>query len=200
MSVQPSSLANQLAGLRAATTSNDDRGWLPAPLHALIMACLARIFSRLEQILQLLQTGQLPQIQSQTRDTSHPPSHRNSRNAPVPHAARQTTRLAKWDQKAPGPSRESVPHAPPPEARLFVRLPCTHTAPAPRPHPAHDPPAAKIAAQRSKRPHFRVTYLLRFWIIPQNSTAGMQSQHPGHAPEAGEACPPAAPSCWRARA
>ena len=60
METQPPPLAAQLAGLRAATTSNDDRTMLPAALHALIAAIFARLFDRLEQILLLWQSGQLP--------------------------------------------------------------------------------------------------------------------------------------------
>ena len=60
MSVQSSPLADQFAGLRAAITSNDDRGWLPAALDALITACLLRLFGRLEQLLRLWQTAGLP--------------------------------------------------------------------------------------------------------------------------------------------
>ena len=100
MKTRSSPLADQLAGLRAATTSNDDRGWLPASLHALIMAILARIFGRLEHILLLWQSGNLPA--PLPRRTAHPIQHHSadadSARAlppPAPCAPCRRTRSAK---------------------------------------------------------------------------------------------------------
>ena len=59
MIIQPPFLAHQVAGLRAAAEADAAPGWLPAALHALIMACLARLFGRLEQIIRLWQEGDL---------------------------------------------------------------------------------------------------------------------------------------------
>ena len=73
MESHSSPLADQLAGLRATTPSNDGRGTVPAALHALIAAIFARIFDRLEQILALWQAGLLPPspaAHSQARDTA----------------------------------------------------------------------------------------------------------------------------------
>ena len=77
METHPTPLAGQLAGLRAAITSNDDRGWLPASLHALIMAIFARIFGRLEQIMLLWQSDTLPAI---------PPANATAARTPRPPA------------------------------------------------------------------------------------------------------------------
>ena len=54
------SLADRLGSLRATAGAESACGWVPAALHALIMACLARIFGRLEQVILLWQSGDLP--------------------------------------------------------------------------------------------------------------------------------------------
>ena len=54
------SLADRLGSLRATAGAESACGWVPAALHALIMACLARIFGRLEQVILLWQSGELP--------------------------------------------------------------------------------------------------------------------------------------------
>ena len=60
MENQSPSLGDQIARLRGAAQVEENGTWLPDPLHAIITACLARLFSRLEQILQLWQIGALP--------------------------------------------------------------------------------------------------------------------------------------------
>ena len=57
---QPSPLAAHLAQHRSNGPSGPVRGRLPISLHALIAAIFARIFDRLEQLLQLWQSGTLP--------------------------------------------------------------------------------------------------------------------------------------------
>ena len=80
MSLKPSPLAGQLAGLRAATTANAERGWLPASLHALIMAIFAHIFGRLEQLLLLWQSATLPATANGTG--AHAPARPSNRATP----------------------------------------------------------------------------------------------------------------------
>lgn len=46
----PSTLADEVARLGTATTSVPAPVWLPDAVHALIMACLARLFGRLEEM------------------------------------------------------------------------------------------------------------------------------------------------------
>ena len=60
MESQSPSLGDKIARLRGAAQVEENGTWLPDPLHALIMACLARLFGRLEQILQFWQTGAPP--------------------------------------------------------------------------------------------------------------------------------------------
>ena len=79
-----SPLADQFAGLRAAPTADNGSIMLPAALHALIAAIFARIFARLEDLLRLWQSGQLPPPKT------HPVSSRTPRQTPrrTPTAAR----------------------------------------------------------------------------------------------------------------
>ena len=64
MLIQSPSLGDQLAHLRIPSRGQETCGWLPAAVHAMIMALLARIFGRLEQILLLWQSGTLPPAHS----------------------------------------------------------------------------------------------------------------------------------------
>jgi hypothetical protein len=56
----PSTLADEVARLGTATTSVPAPAWLPDAVHALIMACLARLFGRLEEMIRLRQADLLP--------------------------------------------------------------------------------------------------------------------------------------------
>lgn len=67
-------MADQLAGLRAITSADAPRRMLPNALHTLIMAILARLFARLEQVFLLWQAGQLPP----------PPASRKQAHAATP--------------------------------------------------------------------------------------------------------------------
>ena len=60
MEIKSPGLAAQLAQLHTAIQAQETCFWLPAAVHALIMACLARIFSRLDQMLALWHVGLLP--------------------------------------------------------------------------------------------------------------------------------------------
>jgi hypothetical protein len=60
MSPHPSPLADSVASLRVATLATQAHAWLPAAIHALILACLARILGRLEEMIRLWQAGLLP--------------------------------------------------------------------------------------------------------------------------------------------
>ena len=82
------SLGDQIARLRGAAQAEESCAWLPDALHALIMACFARIFSRLERFIQLWQAGQLlpPPPRATFRRTADDTSHQNSSR---PHPARQ---------------------------------------------------------------------------------------------------------------
>ena len=60
MSVHPTPLALQVASIREAILTQESHAWIPAVVHALIIACLARIFGRLEDMIRLWHAGQLP--------------------------------------------------------------------------------------------------------------------------------------------
>ena len=65
MHTRSPALSEQIAGLRnTAQAGQETRVWLPAAIDAFIAAIFARIFGRLEQLLLLWQTGELPAPQS----------------------------------------------------------------------------------------------------------------------------------------
>ena len=147
MSIHTPSLADQFAGLRAVTAQSTDRGWLPAALHALIMAALARIFGRLEQLVLLWQTGTLPLPAPRTAAPTTPrildAAEGGTRLAPQPSHAR--TRSARHRRAQPASAdalqtaatphftagRRTQPSAHPPSIIQPSRK---------RPHPARAPP------------------------------------------------------------
>ena len=85
---------------------------LPAALHAFIMACLARVFARLEQIFLLWQSGQLAlaPIRPARNATQHPLSTSSSRN-PAPAAHRNPQRRPSLREATPVINRH---HSAPP--------------------------------------------------------------------------------------
>ena len=100
-------LSEQIAGLRnTAQARKETRVWLPAAIDALIAAIFARIFGRLEQLLLLWQTGQLPAPQSvlmtaapracaQKKPSVHQARQRTHRQRPAPPASGHRARLAR---------------------------------------------------------------------------------------------------------
>ena len=54
------SFGDKFAHLRQAAQAQEKCAWIPSAIHTLIMAALARIFGRLEQLFQLWQAGTLP--------------------------------------------------------------------------------------------------------------------------------------------
>ena len=86
MVIQHPSTDALFASLRAATKAEPGRAWLPPALHALIIACLARLFDRLEDLLGLWRAGLLPPT---------PAPHTPSPTALVaPHAPARMSRQA----------------------------------------------------------------------------------------------------------
>ena len=145
METHPTPSADQLAGLRAATTSNDDRGMLPAALHALIAAIFARIFKRLEQVLLLWQSGNLPALPPPR--PAHPNQH---------HSANTNSACAlPTPRHQPRPARSAAPHGSPQDTQRAAQHRAATAMPAPNPaaitsskpataspppHPARAPP------------------------------------------------------------
>ena len=163
--MQPSRLADQLAGLRAATPSHDGRGMLPAALRALITAIFARIFDRLEQIILLWQSGLLPHAQCHSK-RSAPVQHDSERSA---QAQRHPDRSEELKLSAPRPPTApqrhvAHPHLATPRATPVIPAsnqtpirapvippPATATSPACLParlHCARDPPAVSLSCQK----------------------------------------------------
>ena len=77
MTHQPRPLSAELAELRSATSRAAATGWVENYVIEIIMACLARLFARLEQLLQLWTAGTLPlppvRVQSPHLRQSAPP-------------------------------------------------------------------------------------------------------------------------------
>ena len=136
-------LSEQIAGLRRAVQAAPAAAWLPATLHALIIACFARLFTRLEQMLQLWQSGDLviPETPTRatttratttrattTRATTKSPHRRRAPSAPRRHSRHIRARQAAT-QAAPRHPRaiRNTAAIPPSAARQ-------------RPRPARDPP------------------------------------------------------------
>ncbi len=105
MPPHPSPLADSVATLRAATLATPAHAWLPAPIHALILACLVRIFGRLEEMIRLWQAGLLPPPLERPRTVRTNPANpwpREARQdsysvhslAPAPHGAPTHARTA----------------------------------------------------------------------------------------------------------
>ena len=153
MPIRSPSLSEQFTRLRSNAQAVETCAWLPAAVHALIMACLDRLFGRLEHLLALWQAGGLPL--PPIRGTAH----RASQSDPVHRQCRPTMRASRHlSDPATSPaecaprirarmtSARSIPTMRTPGRTEAVAPPGT-TIPFARPRPAHDPPAVKPAAQ-----------------------------------------------------
>ena len=112
------SLGDQIARLHGTMQTQEKCAWIPTAIHTLIMAALARIFGRLEHLLQFWQAGTLPLATlSAAPRTQHPPRQ----PAPRLISARRT-RTAKPRPAAaarnPNPARAAAPANPPPTRAL----------------------------------------------------------------------------------
>ena len=138
-------LADHLASLRDDTAGGPIGGWLPEVLHALILAALTRIFGRLEQLLQLWQTGALPA--PQPRATS---GHTATPRTPLTRARirHPRTRLAIARR-----GQTVMPRPCPPASSARSR---PSARPSARPYrqrrPARAPPSARRALFRPRKP------------------------------------------------
>ena len=143
MLIQPPPLADQMAQLHTALRAEGTCAWLPEAVHALIAAFLARIFGRLEQLLQLWQSGNFPAPQPQRpADPAARPRPPCVRRAPASARSRHRT-------VASGPAAIAQPVAAPNPAPAIA--PSGAIIPSPRPRSAHDPPAAQTVANTSNR-------------------------------------------------
>ena len=141
-------LAHHLAALTAELRAQADRAaaeaGLIAALHALILATLARLFTRLETLVDLWAAGQLPHLTQAVRPRATPaPAH--------PSPPRQAAIAA------PRPHR-AAPQATPSIMALSIMAPpisIPARAPPHHPHPALGVPHATIPrpARLGNRPH-----------------------------------------------
>ncbi len=123
----PSTLADEVARLGTATTSVPAPVWLPDAVHALIMACLARLFGRLEEMIRLWQAGLLPPPPA-PRPANHQPHRPAHARAPrTPATSRQSCVPATPSEFLPAahtgsPRRQNAPSAKPSFAQPLWQL------------------------------------------------------------------------------
>lgn len=186
----PSTLADEVARLGTATTSVPAPVWLPDAVHALIMACLARLFGRLEEMIRLWQAGLLPpppaprpraaaSAQAQPRNPAH--THVRSPRPPAApcHTCLQADSPVETNTGSSG--RRTAPAAQPGFAPPSGQMRLSTPAPAPS-RRVHGPPHAQTRAPPFKNrrigSHQRTRILLRYRIyqrIPTTADFGNRS-------------------------
>jgi len=148
----PTPLAGQVAILRRDLQATPAPAWVPSAIHALILACLLRIFGKLEDLIALWAAGQLPAFPEPAARAAVPRTR-----TPVP-AARANWFLALF---APAPEPQAwSPSGMPREGALAHAATTRHSAPretralAEPAAPAHLPAAAPRAGSRlpSRKP------------------------------------------------
>lgn len=151
------SLSDQLTGLRSdAQAPRESRAWIPGAIHAAIAALFARIFGRLEQLLLLWRSGNLPA--PQPRHPSHRAHTANPRPRPpatVPPGAPPDAPFASSGTIAPARLHDGQSPSPARPASTLVaprRSPGTRTPPA-RPLPIN--PVPSVAKSPCAGPHPR---------------------------------------------
>ena len=128
MEQTPPSLGDRIATLRMQALARENCVYIPDAIHALIIACLARIFARLEDLVRLWQAGALPL--AAPRATKRPKT-----------ARRRSPRIR--GRRASRPRRTRAPEAfarPIDAGRVPPRpLPCRPASPRPHRRPARAP-------------------------------------------------------------
>ena len=142
------SLGDQFARLRDTAQAQERCAWFPAALHALIMACLVRLFGRLEQIFQLWQAGNLPLPAPRRESRQIAPRDPQS---PAPRAWRRTRRRTRRHSRARATARQSSP-APRPAIPPADIAPTGTLAPSIRPRSARAPPSPHAPVRRDSPP------------------------------------------------
>ena len=119
MELPAAPLSDQLTSLRTTLTAAEAPRWMPDRVHALIIACLARIFARLEHVLTLWQAGQLPPLPTHPASTA--PRSQNLR-APGPRqSTSHRTKPSPCAATQPAAAQPDRHHCPRKPARSFVR-------------------------------------------------------------------------------
>ena len=148
---QPASLSAQLVELRIIALSGTPvRGWIIKSLIAMIMAALARIFGRLDQLVQLWQAGQLPaQLPHNRLVPSSHPEPAGAHGPFVPRAPRHLPRpsraTARCDTVLPcqAPADSFAPPAPAWPGRASLRAVAASRPPRPRIRAGRAPPGRR---------------------------------------------------------
>ena len=114
--------------------------WLPASLHALILACFARLFGRLEQLLHLWQTAGFPPPAVRAPSDIPAPRSTTAHRAPAAHTSRHSSARSNGR-----PAQATLLHArrsqiAAPWTAQPVQALRTAIAPHPCPHRARAPP------------------------------------------------------------
>lgn len=146
METQAPSLGDKIAHLRRTAQAQEKCVWIPSAIHTLIMAALARIFGRLEQIFQLWQSGTLP---TPPADASRAPA----RARPVRPPAAGPAVLRPKSARAPTvwPARARPPLIPRP--LIPQRLPARRRPiAAGRAHRARHPQNTPLGSRAQPRP------------------------------------------------
>ena len=136
----PPTLADRLSRRRSDAPARENRAW---SLDALIAAIFARIFARLEQLLLLWQSGDLPLPQPSRKP--HRPSTGTRASEPRPPAAhaarRRSLRVAARARAASIPRHPTGQSA---EPRALAQRPIPQAA---RPRSARAPPPTGLPTQ-----------------------------------------------------
>lgn len=128
-------LGDKIAGLHRSVLAQEKCALLPAAVHALIMACLARIFTRLEELLRLWQAGMLP-IAAPQGAAPLPPRHATASGRLRRRAPTNTPPKNAQADAATIAARQPVPGAEP----AFLPSRPAMSVPCPRRRSARDPP------------------------------------------------------------
>ena len=143
---QPPSLSAALAELRTAAAAADGQCWLVDSAIEMIMACLVRLFTRLEQLVQLWQAGQLPPPVVRGCAPRAAATNRARTARRRQHARKRcTTRRIACSRPA---RHQTIPRASAPNA-----TPMTSAHPRPRHSHARDPPRDFSQKTRQKESH-----------------------------------------------
>ncbi len=108
MQDQPLPLAQAVARLRLNAQAHPAPLWLPDALHAMIVAALASIFGRLEDMIRLWQAGLLPPLVSRTDPTERRSNTPPTRDRVAPSRAR-SPRRRRAETKVPCPNNHRAP-------------------------------------------------------------------------------------------
>jgi len=184
MPPHPTPLAEGVSALRRAAETAPAHGWIPAPIHQLLMALLTRLFGRLETMIALWQAGQLPpqapgspRTQTARTQTTRPPHARYA----YPYAA---------DVHGEDPyEQHPYPHAPRsnPDRTARAHPPARHQRPGSR--AARRPSDRRAPSMRIRRPVARASR--RRLVSPRGPPSPRKIPHPSqNTPTRGRPCMP----------